>query len=90
MPNAPNGNKVVYGVATSLLVLFAAGGVTLAIGQGKLEERTAAVEKTQTANAPIIWQYPVVANEIQHIKESIDDIEETQDEILDAIRALER
>ncbi len=90
MPNGPNGNRLLYVVAGSLAVLGIAGGVTLAIGQGKLEERQAATEKTQDENAPVIRQYPVVANEIQHIKESIDDIEETQDEILDAIRALER
>ena len=30
----------------------------------------------------------VIADEIKHIKESIDDIEETQDEILEAVKEL--
>ena len=89
MSNGPNGNKLIYVVAGGLMILFAAGGVTLAVGQGKLETRTTAVENTQTANASVIRDAPVIANEIQHIKESIEDIEETQDEILDIVRALE-
>lgn len=91
MPNGPNsGNRLLYGIVTGLTILFAAGGITLAVAYGQLETRTETVERTQAANASVIRDAPVIANEIQHIKESIEEIEETQDEILKAIKALEK
>ena len=69
MPGGGNGNRLIYTIVGSLAVLGIAGGIKLAVGQGQLQTRADTTERVQAEHAPVIRQYPVVANEIQHIKE---------------------
>jgi len=83
-----NGTKLIYTILAGLAVLGIAGGIHLAIAQGKTETRVDAVEGVQEYQQETVQSVPVIVNEITHIKESIDDIEEKQDEILRAVQAL--
>lgn len=90
MANGTNGNRLLYGIVTGLTISMVAGGVTLGWAAAGDRVRIANVEKVSEGNSEIVKGVPVMANELGHIKESIEDIEETQDEILDAIRALSK
>lgn len=77
-------------IVGSLTVAMAIGGVTLGWAQSGDRVRIANNEKVSADNAEAVKDLPVMANELGHIKDSIEDIEQTQGKILDAIRALER
>ncbi len=85
--NIVNGNKLVYGIIMGVAVLAVAGMWQLAIAQGKTETKVETVEEACKKHGEMVAEVPVIANEIKHIKETIDDIEDKQDEILDAINA---
>ena len=89
--NGSNGrNRLIYTIVGGLTVLGIAGGIRLAVGQGRLETRATNTEDACKKHAKIVEDVPVIVNEIGHIKNSIDDIEVKQDKILDAIEALRR
>ena len=83
-------NKLIYTVVGGLALAGILGGVNLAIGQSAMEERQKATEEVQKSNAEAVAQIPVISNELKHIKEDIADIDEKQDEILDAIKEIKK
>ena len=90
MANGSNGNRLLYTIIAGVAVLGIAGGIRLAVAQGKLETRSAIAEGVQEKHAEVIKDVPVIANEIGHIKGDIADIKAAQGEILNAIRALRK
>ncbi len=83
-------NRLLYSIIGSVAAAAVVGGVGLAMGQSAMEERVKTVEAVQKESRAAVNAIPVMANEIAHIKSDIEDIDEKQDEILDAIRSMDR
>ena len=90
MANGTSGNRLLYGIVTGLTVAMVAGGIRLGLASAGDRVRIANIENVQAVNAKAIADIPIISNEIGHIKDSIEDIERKQDEILDAIRGIDR
>ena len=84
-----NGNRLLYTILAGLSVAAILGGIQLAVAQGRLETRQDAQGAVQTSQQAVVQTVPVIANEISHIKGDIAEIKQTQDDIFDAIKALE-
>ncbi len=72
-----------------LAVAMVVGGVVMLSDLGKAQTKIENIEAEQARQRVAVEQIPVIQNDIEHIKETLDDLKAQNTDVLEAIKAIE-